>query len=114
MGFNKGNKYGREPVRAVSDPLQGELLNGQVRSTGVNQWLGLSATGQLIEGVAVKALSTNTGSVFVCGRGQGQAGFELAASESVALAIDDLVKVVIFAPANGDGVCWLAIETVGE
>jgi hypothetical protein len=106
---SKGIKYGREIVAAVSEPLDGQLLAGQVASTGINQWARFATDETPIEGVVVKALAANTGTVYVTGPGGVAAGFPLAAGESVSMAIDDLAKVYLFFAALGDGAAYLAI-----
>ncbi len=111
MGLNKGKKFGRELVRAVSDPLDGALLGGSLRVDGPNEWLPLTSTNpHLIEGVVIKALATNVGTVYITGAVANEDGFPLAAGETVSIAIDDLNKVKVWVPTADDGVAWLAIE----
>ncbi len=110
MGLNKGKKYGRELVRAVSDPLDGQLISDTVVSTGANQWVPLVAASRGVEGVVLKALAANTGTVYVTGTEANTDGFPLAAGETVSIATDDLVKVKVYVSTSGDGVAWLAIE----
>lgn len=106
---NKGIKYGRELVRAVSDPLDGKLISDTVLTDGDNQWLTLSRPRQ-VEGVVVKALAANMGTVYVTGDEGNVDGFPLAAGETVSIATDDLTKVAVWVPTSGDGVAFLAIE----
>lgn len=113
-------KFGREPVRAISDPHAGDILTNQITADGVNQYWcatnqqvvpGVALTSQFIEGVAIKALAGNTGSVYLVQIGMDglTEGFPLAASEAINLAIDNLNKIVVFIPANGDGFAYTAI-----
>ena len=106
----KGIKYGREITVAVPEPLDGELYAGQVEADGPNQWLSMASASTPIEGVVVKALADNSGTVYVQGRGGSSVGYPLAAGETVSIAIDDLIKVAVWAPTSGDGVAWLAIR----
>ncbi len=107
MNHDKG---GRELVRAISDPHSGKLISDTVASDGPNQWLNLVAASRLVEGVVVKALADNSGTVYVTGSEANTDGFPLAAGETVSAATDDLFKVKVWAPTSGDGVAWLAIE----
>lgn len=61
-------------------------------------------------GVVVKALSTNTGFIYVGTSGVVAAanGFQLKAGESVGFAINDVGNVSIDASVSGEGVSWLA------
>lgn len=112
--FNKGNKYGRQFVRSVPDPLSGKIIAGQVNANGDNQWKAFASTATYIEGVAVKALAANTGTIYVTGAGGSSSGFPLAKGETVSIAIDDLAKVQVFIASNGDGAAYLAIEAARD
>lgn len=117
MLVNRGQKFGREPVRAISDPHMGRILTDQITSDGDNQFRNLSDTSVRIEGVAVRMLAGNAGTVYIVQEGNdGLAGsYPLdSTSPAVAIATDDLSKVHIFIPANGDGVAYLAIAQGGE
>lgn len=62
----------------------------------------------LAEGVEVKALASNSGAAYVQPQGAGAGdGFELAAGESVALAVDDLQKVYVDVDTDGEGVSYI-------
>ena len=63
----KGVKYGIGRVEAISGPLDGILISDTVVTTGVNQWLNLTAASRQIEGVTIKANHANTGYVYVTG-----------------------------------------------
>lgn len=107
-------EFGTETVRANIEPEKGRIIAGSDRATGPNQWLGITDTRYWVDGVVVKALSTNTGTIHVTGIGEGQSGFVLAASESVSIAIDDLRKVAVFAGTSADGFTWIAITHTGD
>jgi hypothetical protein len=108
--MGNGKKYGHVMTIAVPEPLDGQLISDTVASDGPNQWLPLSATSRRIEGVVVKALAANTGTVYITGAEGNQDGFPLAKGETVSVATDDLTKVKVWAPTSGDGVAFLAIE----
>jgi hypothetical protein len=110
MPLNQGRKYGREIVRAISDPLDGTIISDTQRSTGVNQWVPMAAASRGIEGVVVKALAANTGTIYVTGAEGNTDGYPLAAGESVSIATDNLLNVHIYVSVSGDGFAWLAIE----
>ena len=110
-------KLGVNPVRSIPEPLDGVLLSDQYVSVGPNVWAGpggITPTNRAIEGIVIKALAANTGTIYVTEQGKsGTAhGFPLAASESVSIGTDNLNKVHIWIPATGDGFAYLAIETV--
>lgn len=59
-------------------------------------------------GIVIKALKTNTGTIYVGGSTVSSAnGFQLAAGDTVAFAINDASNVSIDASVNGEGVSWL-------
>ncbi len=107
-------EFGTETVRANIEPEKGQLIAGQVVSTGPNQWVALSAADRPIEGVVVKALAANAGTVYITGEGGAAAGFPLAAGETVSIGIDDLSKIAVFVGTTGDGVAYLAITDTGD
>jgi hypothetical protein len=68
------------------------------------------AAAQAITSVTVKALSTNTGTIYVGGSGVSSSnGFALAKSESVSMDLADLSTVWIDSSVNGEGVTYLAV-----
>ena len=72
----------------------------------------LSATSILCSSIVVKALSTNTGLIYV-GNSSSVAstnGFVLSASESIAMDIDNVQDVWIDSSVNAEGVSWIAIK----
>lgn len=113
-------EFGTDSVRANIEPERGNIIAGSDRATGPNQWLGIGITDnrRWVEGVVIKALAANTGTIHVTGVGEGQSGFQMAAGESVSISIDDLTKVAVFAGTTSDGFTWIAIthrgHTMGE
>lgn len=89
-------------------------LSGQktVAVAGSAVALGAQAIGGPI---AVKALAANTGLVVIGNDGASDVtvanGFQLAAGETIILNhVASLSNVYVDAAANGDGVCWLALD----
>ena len=68
------------------------------------------AAAQPVTSVTVKALSTNTGTIYVGNSAVASTnGFQLAKSDSVSLDILDLSTVWIDSSVNGEGVTYLGI-----
>jgi hypothetical protein len=66
------------------------------------------ASSTSIKSVTVKALSTNTGFIYVGSSSVSSAnGFELSSSETVSIDIDNLSKVYIDSSVNGEGVSYI-------
>lgn len=114
-------KLGREPVRSVSDPQDGVLLSDQHAAIAPNVWLSPGGTtggtvpvDKPVEGVVIKALAANTGTIYITeiGKNGVASGFPLAKSESISIGTDNLDKVRIFVPTLADGFAYLAIEQV--
>lgn len=110
MPLNKGGKFGREMVRAISDPHSGMIISGTARADGPNQWVDLAAEDRPIEGVMLKAGAANTGTIYVTGAEGNVDGFPLAAGETVSIMTDRLSRVKVWVPTTADGFSWIAIE----
>ena len=68
------------------------------------------ASAQAVLGVTIKALSTNSGKIYVGGAAVAAAnGFQLAAGETASLDISDLSTIEIDSDINGEGVTYLAV-----
>ncbi len=73
------------------------------------------ATSQPVAGpVAIKALTTNTGLVYIGNAGDGtlssSSGYPLAAGESVTLnLVGNLAEIMVDSAVNGEGVAWLIL-----
>ncbi|MGQ9677109.1 MAG: hypothetical protein ACUVX1_15720 [Chloroflexota bacterium] len=103
-------KSNRELVRVISDPHKGRLYGRWAVSAGANEWLTLTEESYPIEGVVLKALAGNAGTIYVTGIAANQNGFPLAAGEAVSIATDNLLKVKVWVPTAGDGAGWLVFE----
>ena len=110
MPQKKGGKYGRDMVRAISDPHSGAIIRDTQVATGPNQWVALATEARHIEGVVIKALAGNTGTIYVTGAEGNIDGFPLAAGETVSVMIDDTSKIAVWVPTTADGFAWIAIE----
>lgn len=69
------------------------------------------------DGIFVKAMSTNTGKVYIGNDGAGAVasttGYELSAGEQVYLNIKNLNLLWVDASADAQKVCWLKAEAAG-
>lgn len=74
----------------------------QVVSGGSNSVVPVSATPVFTRGCVVKAKKSNTGVVYVGGKDVSANSFDLNASESVVLGVNDLSEVYLFFSAAGD------------
>jgi len=64
-----------------------------------------------IVSITIKALSTNTGLIYVGGSGVTSAnGFELSTGDSVTLAIDDADVIWLDSSVSGEGVSFIAVN----
>ncbi|MBK9272865.1 MAG: hypothetical protein IPM48_14875 [Saprospiraceae bacterium] len=87
-----------------------KIINGQKTVSSAGTAEQLIATSTQVESVTIKALSGNTGSVYVGNNVVSSSnGFVLAAGEAISLDIDDLSLVYIDVGTNDDGVSWIAI-----
>lgn len=83
-----------------------------VTAAGTAEALGSQ---QVNASLAVKALTTNTGLVYVGNDGAGDVssanGFPLAAGDVVVFdLVSNLANVIIDSAVNGEGVAWLILE----
>ena len=108
--MRKGAKFGRELVSAISDPHPGMIISDTLASAGVNEWVALAGESRAIEGLVIKALAGNGGTIYVTGAEGNLDGFPLAAGETVSIMTDDPTKVKVWVPTSGDGFAWIAIE----
>jgi len=85
------------------------FYHGQMAVTAAGTAEALAGTQALRRGVLVKALSTNTGKVYVGGEDVDSAtGFELDFGDMTYIEIDDLAKVYVDAAEDGEGVSYVA------
>ena len=100
-------------VKDVTGPAT--VFNGHTAVASAGTAVTLVASQAIKSGVTVKALSANTGLIFV-GKSTvenvsgaiGVRGIELNAKESVFIEIDDINKVYVDAAVSGEGVGWVA------
>ena len=77
--------------------------------------VSLTAASQLVSGpVAIKALSTNTGTMYIGNAGDGtvssSSGYPLAAGEQIILnLVGDMTEIMVDASVNGEKVAWLIL-----
>jgi hypothetical protein len=94
-------------IQTISVPTA--TYNGQktVTSHGTAEALGSSQA--ILSGVRVKALSTNTGNVYVGNSSVDSSnGFVLAAGESDFWAVANIATLYIDSDVDGEGVCYHA------
>jgi hypothetical protein len=86
------------------------LLNGNkvVTTAGTRVTLAASTT---IRAVTIKALSTNTGIIYIGDTSAAAAnGFQLRAGESVSLSLTNLSTINLDASVSGEGVTYAAVQ----
>lgn len=91
-----------------SQPTPSTVYSGQktVATAGTAEALAASTT---VKSVVIKALYSNTGTVYVGDSSvSSTTGIELAAGDSVALEIDDLSKIYLDVSVSGEGVSYIA------
>jgi hypothetical protein len=102
------NATDRIPVSVENMAQPTSVFSGQLTVTNAAQTLGANT---LKSGVTVKALSTNTESIFI-GVGSNVTvsnGYELSAGEGIFLEVNNTNNVgVISATSNGQKVCFMA------
>lgn len=86
------------------------VFNGKTSVTTAGTRVTLAAA-QAVKGVTIKALSTNTGFIYVGNASVAAAnGLQLRAGESVSLAIANLNTVNLDSSVNGEGVTYLGVN----
>lgn len=86
------------------------VLNGRTTVTTAGTQVALSSS-TACKSVTVKALSTNTGVIYVGNSSVSSSdGLQLAAGDSVNLDIDNLGTVYIDSSVNGEGVTFLGVN----
>jgi hypothetical protein len=94
-------------IQAITMPTA--TYNGQktVTSHGTAEALGSSQA--ILSGVRVKALSTNTGNIYVGNSSVDSSnGYILAAGESDFWSVANIATLYIDSDVDGEGVCWFA------
>ena len=89
--------------------LPSTIYNGQKTVTTAGTRVVLSTSQTLTSGVTIKAMSTNTGIIFVGNSSVTSSnGFRLSASAEVFIEIDNLATIYIDSSVNGEGVSYIA------
>ncbi len=84
------------------------VVHGRTTVTTVGTRVALGSSTALLTGVTVKALSTNTGNIFLGGSTVSSSnGFVLRASESQFIEIADISTINIDTSVNGEGVTYV-------
>lgn len=97
-------------IQTVTTVPAKKIVNGQKTVTNAGVAETLVAASRAVKSVSVKALSTNTGVVYVGDVNVDSTnGRELQAGESLDIDIDDLVKIYLDVSVNGEGVSYAAI-----
>ena len=90
-------------------------LSGQKTVTTAGTEVALAASSRVQCAVAIKALTTNTGLVYVGNAGDGtvssSTGFPLAAGDVTIMEyVDDLANIMVDSAVNGEGVAFLVLH----
>lgn len=87
------------------------IFNGKVTVTTHGTRVKITAGTTPVKSVTIKALSTNTGLIYVGNATVASTnGFQLSAGESVSFDISDLTNINIDSAVDGEGVSYLAIN----
>jgi len=85
------------------------VVNGVKTVTTAGTAVALGTT-QVVKGVLIKALRTNTGLIYVGSSSVSSAnGFQLYRESAVYIDTDDIVNIYINSSVNGEGVSYIAI-----
>ena len=100
------NKSLSEQTTLISNPETISIGNKTIATPGSEEIL--AAAGALRVGVTVKALSTNTGIVFIGNSSVDSTnGFQLSAGEQVFLSVGDLNQVYVDVAVGSEGVTYI-------
>jgi len=107
LAANSGVDIGDVDVASIAVPAA--VYNGVKAVTTATTRESLAASQAILSGVTIKALSANTGTVYVGGATVAAAnGFPLLAGESVFLEVANLATVYLDVSVNGEGVSYIA------
>ena len=107
LGANSGVDIGDVDVTSVSIPAA--IYHGKTTVSSAGTEVTLASSQAITSGVTIKALSDNTGLIYVGANPvTSSTGFELNAKESVFLEVANLTTVYIDSAVNGEGVTYLA------
>lgn len=91
-------------------------ITGQTTVTTAGTEVVLAASGTRANGpVRIRALSTNTGKMYIGNAGDGTVasttGYELSAGDDIVLAyVGDLNTIWVDSSVNGEKVCWAILN----
>lgn len=99
-------------VTEVSTYPLSEIVKAATRTvSSAGTQVTLTTTSTPCKSVIIKALSTNTGFIYIGGSDcSNTAGYILSAGESISMDIDDLFKIWIDSSVNAEGVSYIAIK----
>lgn len=107
LGAADGVDIGDVDVASVALPAA--IYAGQTVVVSAGTAVALAASQALVSGVRIKALTTNTGNIYVGGAAvDATHGFILAAGDEVFIEISNLASVYIDSAVNGEGVSYVA------
>lgn len=96
------------PTTVSSVAIPSTLVHGKTTVTTAGTEVALGASTTLLSGVHVKALSANTGLVYVGANPvTSTTGYQLAAGEEVFIEIANLATIYVDAAVNGEGVTYI-------
>lgn len=106
----RADSTGRLETRSLSKGLPGELLTDQVAGPFSGTLVAASIP---IEGVVLKAMDGNTGTVYIIELNKTPAtdGFPLAENETLSIGTSDLINVRVVVSA-GDRLAYVAIPAM--
>lgn len=106
-GVEKGTVANPQEIQTV--PL-GTIFNGKTNVTTAGTRVTLAAS-QVVTSLTIKALSTNTGIIYVGNASVASSnGYQLSAGESVSIDLANLNTVNLDCSVNGEGVTYIAIN----
>jgi len=94
------------PVKVDPQPLTVVYAGTKTVPTGTAETI---ASSQVTHSVTIKALSTNTASVFIGGSGVTTSGFELLAGESVSLDVSDINLIYCISGSASQVIRYIAV-----
>lgn len=101
---------GSHAPATLSQTLQGQIFNDVKTVTTAGTRVQISTTSRPVTGVIIRALSTNTGTIYVGNATVASSnGFPLLMGEAISIPINNLNKVYIDSSVNGEGVRYIAV-----
>lgn len=98
------------PTVTTTETVPSTIYNGKTTVTTAGTRVVLAAA-QAVKSVTIKALSTNTGLIYVGSNAVASTnGFQLSAGETISMDIADLNTVNIDSAVNGEGVTYIGVN----